>query len=131
MYDACVSTGDKADGTGKYWTKVGTVFQNEKGLSLKLDVMPLAKPGNNGYSDIWINFFVPTPRDNGQQRAPLVNPQSHPLSQPPAFPNSDATIRPIPNAVQGTSAPHQVPAAIQSQFPDAVIQQQPTDNIEF
>lgn len=122
MYDACVSTGDKADGTGKYWTKVGTVFQNEKGLSLKLDVMPLPKPGNNGYSDVWINFFVPTPRDNGQQR-PLINPQQHPQAQPPAFPVTDAQ----PQQPQ----PGQVPAAIQSQFPDAVIQQQPTDNIPF
>lgn len=113
MYDACVSTGDKADGTGKYWTKVGTVFQNEKGLSLKLDVMPLPKPGNNGYSDVWINFFVPTPRDNGQQRAPLVNPQSHPQAQPPAFPTAD----PVPLPQQPQSG--QVPAAIQSQFPDA------------
>lgn len=125
MYDACVSTGDKADGTGKYWTKVGTVFQNEKGLSLKLDVMPLPKPGNNGYSDVWINFFVPTPRDNGQQRqsAPLINQAQHPQAQPPAFPVTDAQ----PQQPQ----PGQVPAAIQSQFPDAVIQQQPTDNIPF
>lgn len=77
-YDACVSTGDKPDGK-KYWQKVGTVFESDKGLSLKLDVIPLAKIDDKGYPSLWINFFEPRQYE-GQQQTQV---QSQPIQSAP------------------------------------------------
>lgn len=66
VYDAVVVTGsytNKAGDEKKNYSKIGTVFENDKGqLSLKLDLLPLGKEFSG-----WINFYEPKPREGGSQ----------------------------------------------------------------
>lgn len=65
IYDACASVGEYTDREGNRksrYVKIGAVFQGEKGMSLKLDTIPVA--GWNG----WISFFEPKPRDAAPQQ---------------------------------------------------------------
>lgn len=54
VYDACIKTGTyQKDGQEKVnWLKIGAVFENEKGLSLKLDAFPAS-----GTDGCWIKLF--------------------------------------------------------------------------
>lgn len=59
VYDAVVATGKYTDRNGNEKTKyltVGAVLQGDKGLSLKLEALPVNFNG-------WINFYEPRERD--------------------------------------------------------------------
>lgn len=55
----------KRDG-GTYWVKIGTAWENEKGIQLVFDALPI--PDAEGRCVA--NLFDPTPRDGGQRPAP-------------------------------------------------------------
>jgi hypothetical protein len=71
LYDAVVVTGEYEDRSGnkkKRYLNVGAVFEGDKGLSMKLEALPVA--GFNG----WINFYEPKPRqDAPASSAPVDN----------------------------------------------------------
>jgi hypothetical protein len=62
VYDACIKTGTyQKDGQEKArWMQIGRVFENDRGLSLKLDALPLA-----GSGDCWIKLFPAKGKGNG------------------------------------------------------------------
>jgi hypothetical protein len=53
-FEAVASVGKDKNGKTKY-QKVGAVFESDKGLSLKLDCLPVGCPEWNG----WISLYVP------------------------------------------------------------------------
>lgn len=57
--DLMVSVGDKQDGKGKFWTKVGIAFQDDEGnISMKLEVLPMPKVDERtGYPCVWVKVF--------------------------------------------------------------------------
>jgi hypothetical protein len=62
VYDAVVVTGEYQDSSGqtkKRYMNVGVVLKGDKGLSLKLEAVPVNFNG-------WINFYEPKPRENGR-----------------------------------------------------------------
>lgn len=65
-YDAVVTTGKYTDRDGKEknrYLTVGAVLESDKGLSLKLEALPV---GFNG----WINFYEPKPKqDDGPAKS--------------------------------------------------------------
>lgn len=85
VYDACVSTGLKKDGQGKFWKTVGAVFQDEKGqMSMKLDTIPLAKLDKDGFPVIWVSFFEPRQKETtGSGAIPQQQPQPQPSNSAP------------------------------------------------
>lgn len=64
IYDAVCTVGEYTNSKGekkpKYIT-VGAVLESDKGMSLKLESMPV---GFNG----WINFYQPKPKEEKEQR---------------------------------------------------------------
>lgn len=48
------------------WVKMGAVFETDKGLSMKMDSMPIGFDG-------WISFFEPKPKDGKPAAKPLGN----------------------------------------------------------
>lgn len=60
-FDICTPR-PKKDG-GSYWVKIGTAWQNEKGIQLVFDALPI--PDAEGRCVA--NLFEPKPRDGGQQ----------------------------------------------------------------
>lgn len=65
-YDAISVSGTYQDQNGnekKRWTKVGVVFEGEKGLSLKLECLPINFSG-------WITLSEPKPKDGSSPAAP-------------------------------------------------------------
>ncbi len=54
-YDACIRTGTyQKDGQEKInWLKIGAVFESDKGLSLKLDALPVG----GSPEGCWIKLF--------------------------------------------------------------------------
>lgn len=42
----------------KQYLKVGTVWESDKGLSMKLDALPVGQDWSG-----WISFFTPKPKD--------------------------------------------------------------------
>jgi hypothetical protein len=60
-FDVAAVIGEKRDGK-PMWKTFGAVFETEKGLSLKLDSMPIAKD-----FDGWFKLFEPS---EGGHRAP-------------------------------------------------------------
>lgn len=63
-YDICTPRAKKDGGT--YWVKIGTAWQNEKGIQLVLDALPL--PDSEGRCVA--NLFEPKARDNAPARSP-------------------------------------------------------------
>ena len=73
-FDAVASIGtykDKDDNEKKRYVNVGKVFESDKGLSLKLDALPLGKDWSG-----WIAFYEPKARDG---TAPAAAPAGSPL----------------------------------------------------
>jgi hypothetical protein len=68
--DICTPRAKKDGGT--YWVKIGTAWQNEKGIQLVFDALPL--PDSEGR--VVANLFEPKPRDGagGGQRADTRQP---------------------------------------------------------
>ena len=69
-YDAVVVTGKYTDRNGvekKRYLNVGVVLEGEKGMSLKLEALPVGFDG-------WINFYEPKPKtgDAPQATAPAT-----------------------------------------------------------
>lgn len=62
-YEAVASLGKDKNGKMRY-QKVGAVFESDKGLSLKLDCLPVGAPEWNG----WISLYVP--KDKSDRPAP-------------------------------------------------------------
>jgi hypothetical protein len=64
--DICTPRNGKDGKT--YWTRIGTAWQNEKGIQLVFDALPI--PDSEGR--VVANLFEPKPRDNqgGTQRQP-------------------------------------------------------------
>lgn len=61
VYDAVATIGEYTDRNGatkKRYLNVGSVFESDKGLSLKLDAVPIG-----GEWSGWISFFVPNERN--------------------------------------------------------------------
>jgi len=101
--DLCVSTGEY-DGK-KRWLKVGAVFENDKGLSIKMEAMPLAKQGNDGYPEVWLSIFK---KDNQQQAPAQGFAPSAPVQQPVAQAPQQGQFQNMP--VQNQQAPNaQIP----------------------
>lgn len=69
VYDVAAVVGTKQDGKPR-WKTFGAVFKTDRGLSMKLDGVPLAKD-----FDGWFTFFEPR-QDNRRQSAP--KPQADP-----------------------------------------------------
>lgn len=66
-FEAVAVVGER-DGK-KVYQKLGTVWESDKGLSLKLDVLPVGVPGWNG----WVSFYEPKPKQGVQtQGKPAV-----------------------------------------------------------
>lgn len=59
-FEAVAVVGER-DGK-KVYQKLGTVWESDKGLSLKLDVLPVGVPGWNG----WVSFYEPKPKQGVQ-----------------------------------------------------------------
>jgi hypothetical protein len=64
LYDAVCVTGEYVHNgqTKKRYVNVGVVLEGDKGLSLKLEAIPVNFNG-------WINFYEPKPREQSQQAA--------------------------------------------------------------
>jgi len=60
-FDICTPRASKDGKT--FWTRIGTAWQNEKGIQLVFDALPL--PDAEGRCVA--NLFEPKPRDGGQQ----------------------------------------------------------------
>ncbi len=63
IYDAVVSTGKYTDKDGKEKTRylnVGVVLEGDKGVSLKLEALPVNFNG-------WINFYEPKEKQQTKQ----------------------------------------------------------------
>jgi hypothetical protein len=60
-FEAVASVGKDKNGKTKY-QRVGTVFETEKGLSLKLDCIPVGAPEWNG----WISLYVPKAKEGAK-----------------------------------------------------------------
>lgn len=56
-YDAVAVIGKKKDGT-PVRMKVGSVWETDKGISLKLDAVPVGAEFSG-----WVNFYEPKPKD--------------------------------------------------------------------
>jgi len=64
IYDAVVVTGeyqDRQGNTKKRYLTVGAVLEGDKGLSLKLEALPVNFSG-------WINFYEPRQKEEAQSR---------------------------------------------------------------
>lgn len=57
VYDAVATVGKRKDGKPNY-VKVGAVLEGDKGLSMKLETIPMGNEWNG-----WINFYEPKPRN--------------------------------------------------------------------
>lgn len=66
-YEVCAVVGEKKDGS-PMWRKFGAVFQTDKGFSLKLEGVPIAKD-----FDGWFKLFPPK---EGGQTAPKPKPDA-------------------------------------------------------
>jgi hypothetical protein len=78
-FDAMVKAGSYTDNQGSEktrWLKVGAVFENEKGLYMKLEALPVGVPEWNGF----ISFFEPKPRDGQAARRPQQQPAKRPAA---------------------------------------------------
>lgn len=64
-YDICAPRKGKDDKT--FWTRIGTAWENEKGIQLVFDALPL--PDSEGRCVA--NLFEPKPREQ-QQRQPAT-----------------------------------------------------------
>ncbi len=62
-FEAVASLGKDKNGKMRY-QKVGAVFESDKGLSLKLESLPVGCPEWNG----WVSLYPPKPKD-GQKPA--------------------------------------------------------------
>lgn len=63
MFDAMVKNGSYKDRDGNdkaRWLKIGTVFENDKGLSMILDCVPVGV-----VAPVWVSFFPV--KEKGQQ----------------------------------------------------------------
>jgi hypothetical protein len=60
-FEAVASLGKDKNGKMRY-QKVGAVFESDKGLSLKLDCLPVGAPDWNG----WISFYPPKGRQESK-----------------------------------------------------------------
>lgn len=67
VYEVAAKTGKYIDKNGQEknrWTKCGVILQGEKGLSLKLEVIPVGFDG-------WLSLFEPKERQqNNSNNAP-------------------------------------------------------------
>lgn len=63
-YDICTPRSGKDGKT--FWTRIGTAWQNEKGIQLVFDALPL--PDAEGRCVA--NLFVPKPRENQPTQQP-------------------------------------------------------------
>ena len=72
IYDAVATIGKYTDAQGnekKRYVNVGSVFQNDNGMSLKLDSVPVS-PEWSG----WISFYEPKQRESApQEQKPGAN----------------------------------------------------------
>lgn len=71
LYDATVVVGEYTDKSGnqkKKYLTVGTVFEGDKGLSMKLSraFSPAGVPDKDGSGEIWVNFYEPKDKQPGQ-----------------------------------------------------------------
>ena len=57
--DVYVSTGQKKDSKEKYWSKVGTAFQDDKSgdIAVCLNVLPMPKVQTDGYPAVWLKVM--------------------------------------------------------------------------
>ena len=65
-YEAKAKVGTYTNQNGEEkpnWVRVGTVFETEKGMSMKIDAVPVGFDG-------WVSFFVPKPKDGSSPAAP-------------------------------------------------------------
>ena len=72
-YEVVATLGEYQNSAGetkKRYQKCGVVFQNEHGLSLKLDTIPVS-PDWNG----WFSLFDPKPRDERETMTQSRNPE--------------------------------------------------------
>lgn len=72
-WDATVVVGEYTDRNGntkKRYKTIGTVFEGDKGFSMKMDKTfnPAGVPDKDGSGEIWINFFEPKERGDGAAR---------------------------------------------------------------
>lgn len=58
-YDICTP---RKNGDRTYWTRIGSAWQNDKGIQLVFDALPI--PDSEGRCVA--NLFEPKPRDGGQ-----------------------------------------------------------------
>jgi hypothetical protein len=59
-YEAKVKSGTYKNQNGEEktnWIKIGAVFETEKGVSMKMESVPVSWDG-------WISFFEPRPKDD-------------------------------------------------------------------
>lgn len=62
VYDVVATVGKRKDGKPNY-VKVGAVLEGDKGLSMKLETLPMGNEWNG-----WLNFYEPKPRDSAPRR---------------------------------------------------------------
>lgn len=62
-FDICTPRKGKDDKT--FWTRIGTAWENERGIQLVFDALPI--PDSEGRCVA--NLFEPKPRDNSRQQS--------------------------------------------------------------
>lgn len=67
-YDVCSPRAGREEGK-TYWHRVGTGFDGEKGISVKLDSLPL--PDAKG--EVWLKLFEPREKSQGAGKAGVDN----------------------------------------------------------
>lgn len=65
-YEAVATVGTRKDGKKNY-VRIGTVFETDKGLSLKLDSIPAGSEWNG-----WVSFFEPKARQDSPPPKPAA-----------------------------------------------------------
>lgn len=84
-YEAVATVGKRKDGKPNY-VKLGAVFESEKGLSLKLDSIPVGSEWNG-----WISFYPPKSRDGASSSQ---QPSGHQGGGTPQGPDDDIPFAP-------------------------------------
>jgi hypothetical protein len=82
-YEAVAVVGETKDGKKQY-QKIGAVFESDKGLSLKIDCIPVGGTWNG-----WVSFYATKPKDGNPSRSSAVQTASQAAHLSATDPNDE------------------------------------------
>lgn len=85
-YDVCSPRAGREEGK-TFWHRVGTAFDGEKGISVKLDSLPL--PDAKG--EVWLKLFEPREKSQGAERGER-SVAANPARTSPAHPSQGSRV---------------------------------------